>query len=107
MENLNHNRMMHAAAYGGYGMDPAAVAAASAAAAAIHGQHSSSLQQHHHQQQDHGVVGQGSSSGGGSQQQQHTEGVRGHADISTILDQILTIPDQSLDEAQVNRFLKT
>ena len=29
------------------------------------------------------------------------DGVRGHASINTILDQIMTITDQSLDEAQV------
>ena len=34
---------------------------------------------------------------GGLQQ----DGVRGHADINTILDQIMNITDQSLDEAQV------
>ena len=30
------------------------------------------------------------------------EGVRGHANINTILDQIMNITDQSLDEAQVS-----
>ena len=45
------------------------------------------------------------------QQQQHlqqqqpsgssVDGARGHADISSILDQIMNITDQSLDEAQV------
>ncbi len=46
---------------------------------------------------------------GGSQQQQqqqqqhqqHVEPIAGHADITSILDQIMTITDQSLDEAQV------
>ena len=32
------------------------------------------------------------------------DGVRGHASINTILDQIMTITDQSLDEAQVLLF---
>ena len=33
--------------------------------------------------------------------QQQQDGVRGHASIANILDQIMTITDQSLDEAQV------
>ena len=33
---------------------------------------------------------------------QSQEGVRGHANINTILDQIMNITDQSLDEAQVS-----
>jgi len=32
---------------------------------------------------------------------QGVDGIRGHADINTILDQIMNITDQSLDEAQV------
>ena len=35
-------------------------------------------------------------------QQQMPDGIRGHADICTILDQIMNITDQSLDEAQVS-----
>ena len=37
--------------------------------------------------------------------QQQQDGVRGHADINTILDQIMNITDQSLDEAQVSFLL--
>ena len=33
------------------------------------------------------------------------DGMRGHASINTILDQIMTITDQSLDEAQVHTLL--
>ena len=32
-------------------------------------------------------------------------GIRGHADINSILNQIMNITDQSLDEAQVKMFL--
>lgn len=41
------------------------------------------------------------SPGVGDGQQQQQDGVRGHASINNILDQIMTITDQSLDEAQV------
>ena len=38
-------------------------------------------------------------------QDDHQKGLRGHADINTILDQIMNITDQSLDEAQVSFLL--
>ena len=67
-----------AAAASGYGLDGV-------------GHHHQQHLPQHHQQPDGGDGGQG----------QVVEGVRGHADISTILDQIMNITDQSLDEAQV------
>jgi len=67
----------------------------------------------HYQQQPYGgmampdATGQPSPAGVGQddvqqqqQQQQQETGTRGHADINTILDQIMNITDQSLDEAR-------
>ena len=72
----------------------------------------------HYQQQPYGgmampdATGQPSPAGVGQddvqqqqQQQQQETGTRGHADINTILDQIMNITDQSLDEAQVSFLL--
>ena len=66
------------------------------------------MMQHYTQGQGYGGVG---GVGDGQQQAQSPQpqddslntgdGMRGHASINTILDQIMTITDQSLDEAQV------
>ena len=48
------------------------------------------------------VHGDQQSPGSGSHDADHgQDSLRGHADINTILDQIMNITDQSLDEAQV------
>ena len=50
-----------------------------------------------------GEGGQATSPGGQTPEESggQTDGIRGHADINSILDQIMNITDQSLDEAQV------
>ena len=47
------------------------------------------------------VHGDQQSPGPGSHDDHGQDSLRGHADINTILDQIMNITDQSLDEAQV------
>ena len=108
MENLDPSRMMQ---HYGYGMDPATAAAA----VGMHHHMQQQQQQHHHhqqqqqqqQQQEH--EGAGPSANSDPRHQQHISdgggGIRGHADICTILDQIMNITDQSLDEAQVSSSL--
>ena len=113
MENLDAGRMMqhyaaaqaqHSAYLNAAALDPSGMMMHS---------HAHALEQHHQQQQqqqheegdmEHAQQQQQSMSGqlgeGGSS-------MRGHADISTILDQIMNITDQSLDEAQVISMLSS
>ena len=108
MENLDPGRMMQ---HYGYGMDPATAAAA--VGMHHHMQQHQQQQLHHHQQQQQQQQeheGAGPSANSDPRHQQHMSdgggggggGIRGHADICTILDQIMNITDQSLDEAQVS-----
>ena len=57
-----------------------------------------------HYQQAYGMGGMGEQTSPGAHEDSHDTS-RGHADINTILDQIMNITDQSLDEAQVSFLL--
>merc|ERR1712045_348530 len=52
-----------------------------------------------------GEGGQATSPGGQTPEESggQTDGIRGHADINSILDQIMNITDQSLDEARARK----
>jgi len=106
MENLDPSRMMQ---HYGYGMDPATAAAVAAGMHHHHGhmqqqqQHLQQQQQQHLQQADHEGGAGPSANSDHRHQQQMPDGIRGHADICTILDQIMNITDQSLDEAQARK----
>ena len=55
-----------------------------------------------HYQQAYGMGGMGEQTSPGAHEDSHDTS-RGHADINTILDQIMNITDQSLDEAQARK----
>ena len=57
-----------------------------------------------HYQQAYGMGGMGDQASPGAHED-NLDSSRGHADINTILDQIMNITDQSLDEAQVSFLL--
>ena len=106
MENLDAGRMMQhyaAAQHSAYlnALDPGMMMSA-----AHHHHHQQQQQQHQQgvESSQHQSMEQQQQSMGEQQGPQLGEGgsgMRGHADISTILDQIMNITDQSLDEAQV------